>query len=134
MRKREGDEAAACFLRYARYGFEGHGRGGFALYDSIRGTVADEREAAQMLAVCDTMRLLRWTGREETADAVRAVYFVCRGRRPRKCEIGLRVRRFAAERYLDDRTVYRRLADAKRLFLQLSEEHGKRPENLQKNF
>ena len=119
-RKERGrDRAAASFMRYARYGFTEREGDRFAMYDSIRGSVASEGEAAAMLAVCDTLRLLRFLGREETVAAVRAVYFVRHGRTPRKNEVSMRVRRFAAEHYLDDRTVYRRLADAKRLFLQL---------------
>ena len=123
IRKERECDAAASFLRYARYGFARREGEGFAMYDSIRGSVSGEREAAAMLAVCDTLRLLRFLGREETVAAVRAVYFVRHGRTPKRNEISLRVRRFAAEHYLDDRTVYRRLADAKRLFLQLIDAH-----------
>lgn len=118
------EDVAASFMRYARYGFARREGAGFAVYDSIRGSVKGEREAAAMLAVCDTLRLLRFLGREETVAAVEAVYFVRHGRTPRRNEISMRVRRFAAEHFLDDRTVYRRLADAKRLFLQLLEGHG----------
>lgn len=123
IRKEKEWDAAASFLRYARYGFARREGEGFAMYDSIRGSVSGEGEAAAMLAVCDTLRLLRFLGREETVAAVRAVYFVRHGRTPKRNEISLRVRRFAAEHYLDDRTVYRRLADAKRLFSQLLAAH-----------
>ena len=65
-----------------------------------------------MLAVADTLRLLRYMGRHETVDALRSVYFAGRGRRLRRNEVSHRVRRFAAEHYLDERTVYRRLSHA----------------------
>lgn len=134
MIKRREDPAARSFMRYARYGFEGAGLSGFALYDSIRGVCANGREAARMLAVCDTLRLLRFLGRTDVETAVRAIYFTYRGKAPRRNEITLRVRRFAVEHYLDDRTVYRYLAYAKRLFLQLAEAHGCPAEKSRKNF
>ena len=113
------DRGGEYFLRYARYGFGARERDPFSLYESIRGSVCCAREAAAMLAVADTLRLLRYMGRHETVDAVRAVYFSGRGRRLRRNEVSHRVRRFAAEHYLDERTVYRRLSDAKRLLLQV---------------
>lgn len=126
MRRGKGrqEDATMSFMHYARYGFAGREGEGFAIYDSIRGSVSGKREAAKMLAVCDTLRILRFLGREETVAAVEAVYFARRGRTPRRNEISMRVRRFAAQHFLDDRTVYRRLADAKRLFFQLLEGHG----------
>ena len=115
----EQDRATEYFLRYARYGFATREEDPFSLYESIRGSVSNTREASIMLAVGDTLRLLRYMGRYETVNAVRAVYFAGRGRRLRRNEISLRIRRFAAEHYLDERTVYRRLSDAKHLFLHL---------------
>ena len=113
------DVAAACFMRYARYGFSGFEDDLFALCEIIRGSTPSESEARRMLAVGDTLRILRLSGRGETAAVVRAVYFVRHGRRPRRQEISHRVRRFAAENHLDERSVYRRLADAKRLLSRL---------------
>lgn len=113
------DRAAECFMRYARYGFGARESDPFALYESIRGSVCCAREASTMLAVADTLRLLRYMGRHETVDALRSVYFAGRGRRLRRNEVSHRVRRFAAEHYLDERTVYRRLSDAKRLLLEV---------------
>ena len=119
-KKRGGqDRATEYFLRYARYGFATREGDPFSLYESIRGSVRSTREASVMLAVADTLRLLRYMERHETVSAVRAVYFAGRGRRLRRNEISFRIRRFAAEHYLDERTVYRRLSDAKRLLLHL---------------
>lgn len=119
-RKTGRDPAAGSFMRYARYGFHRGEETGAAKYERIRRCTSGEREAGEMLAVYDTLRLLRFLGRMDTADAVRAVYFARHGRRLRRRELGERVRRFAFERHWDERTVYRRLAEAKRLFLQLT--------------
>ena len=115
----EQDRATEYFLRYARYGFSAREGDPFALYESIRGSVRSAREASAMLAVADTLRLLRYMERNETVSAVRAVYFAGRGRRLRRSEVSYRIRRFAADHYLDERTVYRRLSDAKHLLLHL---------------
>lgn len=70
-----------------------------------------------MLAVYDTLRLLTYMNKREELRAIYEVYFTSRGRRLRRNDVSLRVRRFAVENYYDDRTVYRRLARVKRLFL-----------------
>ena len=118
MEKRE-DDCAAAFLRYARYGFDRRNLSIFDMADCIRGCVADAGEAKVMMAVYDTIRLLAFMGRREELLAVKAVYFGRHGRRLRRNDVSLRVRRFAVENYCDDRTVYRRLAKAKRLLLDL---------------
>ena len=126
MKERESARAAAAFLQYARYGFDRRGACGADVFDmaeAIRGSTADRQEARRMMAVYDTLRLLEHLGKREELLAARAVYFAGHGRRLRRNDISLRVRRFAAEYYLDDRTVYRRLAEVKRLFLALSEEN-----------
>ena len=51
------------------------------------------------------------------ADALEAVYLADRGRTPRKNEISYRVRRFALAHSMDERTVWRRLDEAKKLYL-----------------
>ena len=123
-KKRRDTRAMEAFLRYARYGFARREEDVFAIYDAICGCCGRGAEARRMLAVCETLRFLRTLGRTDAERAVRAVYFFGRGRRLRRNEISLRVRRFADEYYLDDRTVYRHLADAKRLFLQLLDSYA----------
>ena len=115
--KRESDRAVAAFLRYARYGFDRRTLGSFDMMDCIQGSTANREEALEMLAVYDTLRLLTYMGKREELRAVHEVYFPRHGRRLRRNDISLRIRRFAAENYFDDRTVYRRLAQVKRLFL-----------------
>ena len=56
IKKEKEWNAAASFLRYARYGFARREGEGFAMYDSIRGSVSGKGEAAAMLAV--------WTRKE----------------------------------------------------------------------
>lgn len=70
-----------------------------------------------MLAVYDTLRFLKYMKKGEELQVVRAVYFSRRGKRLRRNDISFRVRRFAVENYYDERTVYRRLSEVKRLFL-----------------
>lgn len=119
MGKRESDRAVAAFLRYARYGFDRRQLCGFDMIDCIRGSTATTAEAREMLAVYDTLRLLTYMGKREELRVVREVYFARQGRRLRRNDISLRIRRFAAENYFDDRTVYRRLAQVKKLFLSI---------------
>ncbi len=118
MEKREGDSAAA-FLRYARHGLHRRRLSPLHMADHVRGCLGTGPEAERMMAVYDTLRLLRCLGAEEAIAAVEAVYFADAGRRLRRNDVTLRVRRFAAEHYWDDRSVYRRLAQVKRLFARI---------------
>ena len=72
--------------------------------------------ANSMLAVRDTYRHLEISGKHECARAVREIY----GGAPRApikaTQITARVRLFATENYMDDRTVYRRLTEAKKIY------------------
>ena len=88
----------------------------FDAYARMRGAVSSHSAALDMLAVYDTMRILCAFGEEDAAEAVREVYFASWGRLPSRSEIGMRVLRFSAERYCDERTVYRKLQMAKRLY------------------
>ena len=112
------DHAAIAFRRYARLGLDRRPVKPFEAYRVIRGVCRSEEEAVKLLGVYDTIRLLSLTDKE-SAEAVRAVYFAERGRTPRKNQTTLRVRRFAFENNLDERTVYRRLRSAKELYYHL---------------
>jgi hypothetical protein len=109
------DEAAEMFRRYARLGIDKSLLSTFEVYGRIRGVSRSEEEALKLLGVYDMMRLLTLTD-EESARAVRAVYFAERGRRPAKNQTSERILRFASENHLDERTVYRRLRSAKELY------------------
>lgn len=105
-----------AFRKYARYGYDRAGLNIFEICDIARGATADAQSAAELIAVYQTLRALEYTGREETAAAVRAVYFSFPERPLKKNEISWRVRRFASKSYMDERTVYRHLRAAKELF------------------
>lgn len=112
------DEAASAFRKYARLGLDRGTLKTFEAYQRIRGVSKNDDEAAKLLGVYDTMRLLSLTD-EESAKAVRAVYFADRGKRPAKNQTSERILRFATENHLDERTVYRRLKSAKELYYHL---------------
>lgn len=114
--------AAAAFRKYARYGFDRRHLRPLDMYECIKGSTPSAESAGEMLAVYDTLRLLRFYGKEETVRAVRAVYFTYPGCRLKKNDLSLRVRRFAMENYCDERTVYRRLSEALRLWWALMED------------
>lgn len=115
-----GDIAVRAFRKYARLFSESGQLTAFGLYERFRGCCKSDGEALEMVAVHNTLRALRALGKDDCADAVRAVYFACRGRTPRKNEISHRVMRFSRERCMDERTVWRRLDEAKRLYLKLN--------------
>ncbi len=109
-------EAYEAFRRYARLGLDRRKMAVYQAYDSIRGVCPDDNDAGAMLAVYDTLRLLAASDKQECIDAVRAVYFPGAGRRPRRNDVAFRVRRHAYETHCDERTVYRRLRYAARLY------------------
>ncbi len=116
---RVGDEAQRAFRSYARLCPRVGNIGYFELCRRIRGACRSERDALRLLAVNDMLRYLKASGRHETVAAIEAVYFAGQGRTPRKNEITDRVRRFARSHSMDERTVWRRLDEAKRLYLGL---------------
>ena len=105
-----------AFRKYARYGYDKMGLDIFEICNIATGATVGKNEAAEILAVYQTLQSLEYNGRKETADAVRAVYFRYANRPLKKNEISWRVRRFATESYMDERTVYRHLRLAKTLF------------------
>ena len=112
------DVAALMFRRYARLGLDRKEMKVFDAYRLIRGVSKSENEALELLGVYDMMRLLSLTD-NESAEAVRAVYFSGGGRTPKRNQTGMRVLRFATEHSCDERTVYRRLHAAKELYYHL---------------
>lgn len=114
---RVGDTAQRAFRRFARLCPKHGSISYFDLCRRLRGSCRSDREAMELIAVFETLRWLRASGRDESADALEAVYLADRGRTPRKNEISYRVRRFAIARSMDERTVWRRLDEAKKLYL-----------------
>ena len=119
-----GDEAVRAFRKFARICPGAERLTYFELCERLRGSCRSEKEALRLLSVYDTLRFLEADGKKETADAVRAIYFSCRGRTPRKNEINYRVRGFALESSMDERTVWRRLEEAKALYIKLVNQIG----------
>ena len=116
--KAKRDVAASMFRRYARLGLDRQEMRVFDAYRLIRGVSKGEKEAMELLGVYDMMRLLSLTD-NESAEAVRAVYFAECGRAPKRSQTGMRVLRFAIDHSCDERTVYRRLKSAKELYYHL---------------
>ena len=114
--RRGTSDACTAFRRYALLGLHKRCLNAFEMYECIRGMCATRVSALDMLAVYDTLRLLRVSEREECIAAIYAVYFYEVGRRPRKNDITYRARRLAYESHCDERTVYRRLQYAKKLY------------------
>lgn len=116
------DEVALVFRKYARFGLDRRGLDPLRIYKLIDVCFSSERARLDMLAVFDTVRLLELNGEGDCSDAVRAVYFATAKRRAAKNEITWRIRRYAMESYCDERTVYRRLARARELYLKIRRE------------
>ena len=110
------NDAIRAFRKYARLGLDRGGMDSLDIYERIRGASSSRSSALDMISVHDTMRILSAFGEEETAEAVREIYFKAWGRRPTRREIGQRVLRFSSEHYCDERTVYRRLELARKLY------------------
>ena len=83
--------------------------------------ISGRADTLSLVAVRDTMKILLVLGETEAADAVREIYFENIHLPLKRSEITLRVRSFASRRYLDERTVYRRLQRAGRLYLNVLE-------------
>ena len=116
--KAKKDEAAWAFRRYARLGLHRRHIEVFEAYEIMLGVSKTKRDAAQLLTVFDTMRLLSMTD-PESAEAVAEVYFFDSGRTPKRSDTSMRILRFATEHNCDERTVYRRLKSAKELYYHL---------------
>ena len=114
-----GDEAVRAFRKYARLCPDSERVSYFDLCKRIRGSLGNDRDALKILSVYDTLKLLESLGNTDAADAVREVYFYADGKAPRKNEISYRVRRFALSRHMDERTVWRKLSEAKSLYIKI---------------
>ena len=119
------DVCVRAFRKYFKYcsGFENMTY--FQICDRLRGACRSEADAIRVLTVHDTLLSLRAAGKGECADAVSFVYFARFGRLPKSNEISFRVRRFALANSMDERTVYRRIAEAKEMYLALLEQKMK---------
>lgn len=111
-------EMLQAFRKYARLGLSRTQTPTHLIYARLRGVSRTEREARNLLAVYDTVRLLRL----ERSPALQVVYDILFD--PllpfrRKNEMTWAVRRYAAARHYDERTVYRQLERIERMYLSL---------------
>ena len=124
VKNMERDEVVRAFRKFARLGLARQRLNPLQVYKMIDSLCASDRSKLDMLAVYDTVRLLELNGSREISSAVRDVYFATASCRLAKREISLRICRYAAENYCDERTVYRRLTKARQLYLDVRSSVG----------
>lgn len=112
----EKNKIQRVFFKYARLGLDREDLPVFDAYRKILGCCRSEREAYELLAVYDTVRLLDLAGKDDVCRAVRDIYFYCGRFRPHRNDISALVRRFACQNFCDDRTVYRKLSYARKIY------------------
>ena len=108
-RQSEKYKIISAFRKYTRTGLANRKLCPFDAYDRIRGVCKSREDALDLLAVYDTIRLLKLSGKNEVIRAVYSLYFDTLKRPMRKNEISARVLRYAYENHCDERTVYRQL-------------------------
>ena len=106
----------SAFRKYTRLGLSDEKLSPFEAYDRIRGVSKSREDALDLLAVYDTLRLLKLSDRKEIIRAVYYVYFDTLRRKPKKNEISAKILRFAYDNHCDERTVYRQLKYARTLY------------------
>ena len=127
-----GDEAVRAFRKYARLCPESEHISYFDICKRIRGAIGNDCDAIKIMSVLDTLKFLEAIGNTDAANAVRDVYFHANGKTPRKNEISYRVRRFAFENHMDERTVWRRLSEAKALYIKILRREEQRLEKTER--
>lgn len=121
-----------AFRNYSRLGLDSDELPPYLKYDRIRGVSRNEDDAASLLAVCDTLRILRLAGKRASLSAVRQVWMARCFSPIGKQEITMRVQKASFLLFCDERTVYRYLRNAADIYRAILEEneHAKK---LQKN-
>lgn len=119
QRQTEKLKVISAFRKYTRLGLASQHLSPFDAYARIKGCCKTESDARDLLAVYDTVRLLKISGKSDILSSVYAVYFSYMGRLPRRNEISNRVLRHAYETNCDERTVYRQLEYARKLYKNL---------------
>lgn len=113
-----------ALVYYARLRGEEQSRSPLDMYNAIRGAcIGKDMLAAELWAVQECLIMLDVLGEQETLKALKEIYLEPFSkaplRIPAKSEISMRVLRFAFENHLDERTVYRRLQRARKLWLDI---------------
>lgn len=118
------NEIIRIFRKFARLGLANENLNPIQIYKKIDVICISRRSRLDMLAVYDTLRLLALNGDEEVIDAIYSVYFEGLAYRLTKQEKGARVIRLAQEQHCDNRTVYRRLEKARKLYVDVRVREG----------
>ena len=109
-------EVIRAFRRYTQLGLDKDRQPPYRKYERIRAVSQSDKEAASLLAVCDTLRILRLTHKKATLSAVRQIWRARPFAPLKRQEISFRVRKAAFLLFCDDRTVYRYLHTAAELY------------------
>ena len=118
------NEIIRAFRKFARLGLANCELNPIQVYKKIDVLCTSRRSMLDMFAVFDTLRLLALDDDNETLDAIYKVYFVNKTHRLTGREMSECVSRVAAEYFCDDRTVYRRLEKARRIYERIREREG----------
>jgi len=108
-----------AFRKYTRLGLASEKLSPFVAYGRIKGVSRNESEAYDLLAVYDTVRILRLLNKNDVLHAVKAVYFSNTASLKKGSSVSLRVLRHAYETNCDERSVYRQLEFARKLYSNL---------------
>lgn len=109
----------AAFRKYTRLGLASHNLTPFQAYKRIQGVSRNYNDACNLLAVYDTMRILKFLGKNDTLEAVKEIYFDEFKKQYGKNDFSRKIADFARDNFCDERTVYRHLAYARKLYLSL---------------
>ncbi len=110
------DKIIKTFTKYARLGLAAGRLDALEVYARINGCARTRSEARELLAVYDTVRFLKISGKEDALRAVCCVYFSQSRRQYSKDGINDRVLRYSMSAGCDARTVYRQLAYAVKVY------------------
>ncbi len=124
------NEIIRVFRKFARLGLNNEHASPIRIYKKIEVLCPSRRSRLDMLALYDTMRLLKLNGEDEVVDAVSKVYFEGTTIRLTKQEKGARVLKLAFSNHCDERTVYRRLEKARALYQKIREQEEKQFDEL----
>lgn len=118
------NEIIRILRKYERLGLTNEGLNPLQVYKKIDVLCVSRRTKLDMLAVFDTLRALALQGDEQVVEALDKVYFAVPSCRLTKNEISRRVFCVAQEQHCDERTVYRRLEKARRIYEEIRAREG----------
>lgn len=108
-----------AFRKYTRLGLASNYLSPFVAYRRIRGVSRNITEAYDLLAVYDTVRFLKFIGKDEVLKAVEAIYLTDYKSLKKRNAVSMRVIRYAYEINYDERTVYRQLEYARKIYSEI---------------